>query len=561
MLLGFLFAQFRQEHSNTSLIILPPSRTYPKVKWLKEIHVSDEASQNHYHFFDNRVLPSHVDTDRATHEGWWYKPEYLIYDLNINSAITSPAHGEVIPLPTLDSSSSYTLRGYAYTGGNRQIIRVEVSLDGGSTWELTEIRRPEQEERYRPRGTPAWHVRNHCWCFWSLIVDLRRLAACGEMVVRAWDDAQNTQPADLTWNVMGMMNNCWFRVHVKIERNGGRDEQVMFEHPTVAGVEQGGWMRKREEGPDGREKDTGVVAEKDIKCFSMEEVAKHNCEDGCWIVVGGNVYDATTYLNEHPGGADSILINAGVDSTEEFFAIHSTKAIAILKQYYIGVLIANNNPDLAMPLPSTLHVSPLLSLSDDSFLDPKRWNTMTLEFKLSPLPNIRLFRFRLPDPHQPLGLPVGKHVLIKTITNDGKALIRAYTPISSSLARGYMEFLIKIYPVNPRFPDGGAFTHAFDQLESGASVEVKGPFGRIVYEGTGRFTLHGRAVTARRVGMLCGGTGITPMIALLSRMLENDDDDGVKVSLLCSNRNEEEILMRTELDEMAARFRNRFRLR
>ena len=45
--------------------------------------------------------------------GWWFRPEFIINELNINSAITSPAHDEVL---TLGSSQEYTIQGYAYTG-------------------------------------------------------------------------------------------------------------------------------------------------------------------------------------------------------------------------------------------------------------------------------------------------------------------------------------------------------------------------------------------------------------------------------------------------------------
>lgn len=38
----------------------------------------------------------------------------------------------------------------------------------------------------------------------------------------------------------------------------------------------------------------------------------------CW-----QVYDVTSYLDDHPGGSDSILQNSGVDCTDEFMAVHS----------------------------------------------------------------------------------------------------------------------------------------------------------------------------------------------------------------------------------------------
>ena len=39
------------------------------VKWLEEITVAPEESQNFYHFHDNRVLPPGVDQEKAKAEG------------------------------------------------------------------------------------------------------------------------------------------------------------------------------------------------------------------------------------------------------------------------------------------------------------------------------------------------------------------------------------------------------------------------------------------------------------------------------------------------------------
>lgn len=52
--------------SHASLLL---ARVCLQIKWLKEITVEAQESQNYYHFFDNRVLPSHVDQEIATAEG------------------------------------------------------------------------------------------------------------------------------------------------------------------------------------------------------------------------------------------------------------------------------------------------------------------------------------------------------------------------------------------------------------------------------------------------------------------------------------------------------------
>lgn len=41
------------------------------------------------------------------------------------------------------------------------------------------------------------------------------------------------------------------------------------------------------------------------------EVAKHNSRKSCWILLDSNVYDVTSFLSKHPGGAAMILKQAG----------------------------------------------------------------------------------------------------------------------------------------------------------------------------------------------------------------------------------------------------------
>lgn len=65
------------------------------IKWLTRITISETESQSFYHYMDNRVLPSSVDQERADRERWWYKPEFIINDLNLNSAITHPVRSLV----------------------------------------------------------------------------------------------------------------------------------------------------------------------------------------------------------------------------------------------------------------------------------------------------------------------------------------------------------------------------------------------------------------------------------------------------------------------------------
>nr|CAB3235063.1 cytochrome b5-like [Phallusia mammillata] len=85
---------------------------------------------------------------------------------------------------------------------------------------------------------------------------------------------------------------------------------------------------------------------KETKVFRLEEVKKHNDVKSSWIIVHNKVYDVTKFLEEHPGGEEVLLEQAGQDSTEAFEDVgHSSDARAMQMDYYIGDL----HPDDYIP--------------------------------------------------------------------------------------------------------------------------------------------------------------------------------------------------------------------
>ncbi|QWU87564.1 hypothetical protein CA3LBN_001829 [Candidozyma haemuli] len=63
------------------------------------------------------------------------------------------------------------------------------------------------------------------------------------------------------------------------------------------------------------------------KEFTADEVAKHNSESDCWVIVKNVVLDLTSFLDDHPGGRESILNFAGKDATESFDMLHEDNVI------------------------------------------------------------------------------------------------------------------------------------------------------------------------------------------------------------------------------------------
>lgn len=536
------------DHGFPIRMIIPGYIGGRMIKYIEKITVSDRESDNHYHYMDNRVLPSHVDAETATKDGWWYKPDFIINDLNINSAIFSPNQGDTI---SFESGTSLEVTGYAYSNGNK-IIRCEVSIDGCKSWRLADIIQ---------RHPPNKYGKHWAWVWWSIQIPHNELLGTEEIVCRAWDSAQNTQPNTFTWNVMGMMNNCVFRCKVHKEPYKGKF-CFRFEHPTVAGANPGGWM-EREVAPVV----TNTVAppaEKveetsDIARFTMEEVEKHDSKDSAWFVYHGKVYDATPFLQDHPGGSDSILLVAGTDATEDFDAIHSTKAKNMLTKYYIGDLISDDvhtppGEDAMSPAstsPSTDLTAIATAMQESVALNPKKKIDFPLIEKTVLTHNVVRLKFGLPSRTQKFGLPVGKHIFVYAKV-DGETVMRAYTPTSSDHDLGYFELVIKVYRANsnPKFPDGGKLSQHLDSLTIGDKLSVKGPVGHVEYLGRGKYMLDGVEKFTTAFNLLAGGTGITPCYQIIKAILR-DPEDTTKVSLLYANTSKDDILLWDELEEMS----------
>ncbi|XP_069476812.1 cytochrome b5 [Ambystoma mexicanum] len=94
---------------------------------------------------------------------------------------------------------------------------------------------------------------------------------------------------------------------------------------------------------------------KETKYFTLEEIQKHNHSKSTWIILHHNVYDVTSFLEEHPGGEEVLREQAGGDATETFEDIgHSTDARNMSKSYIIGEVHPDDLSKLQKPADSLI---------------------------------------------------------------------------------------------------------------------------------------------------------------------------------------------------------------
>lgn len=173
----------------------------------------------------------------------------------------------------------------------------------------------------------------------------------------------------------------------------------------------------------------------------------------------------------------------------------------------------------------------------------------------------------LPEGHI-LGLPIGQHISLKFTGPDGKAVQRSYTPVTDDSVVGSVSLVVKVYrPLEPKFPKGGLMSQHLDSLKIGETILVKGPKGHLTYKGQGRFSTKplGKPLQERSckfIGMMAGGTGITPMLQILQAVFLNPkySDSTTKVKLLYANQSPDDILIRAELEDLQSQFPDRLQI-
>lgn len=97
----------------------------------------------------------------------------------------------------------------------------------------------------------------------------------------------------------------------------------------------------------------GSIAE--AVTYTTAQVATHNTSSDCWVIVNGNVYNLTSFISQHPGGASAIISECGKNGTTAFNnGPHGSGTLNAINSNIIGTLgVSTPNPVL-----TALTVSP-----------------------------------------------------------------------------------------------------------------------------------------------------------------------------------------------------------
>lgn len=188
-----------RDHGYPVRVVVPGVVGARNVKWLGRIIVSKEECKSHWQQGDYKGFSPSVDWDTVD-----FSKSPAIQELPVISAICDPLEGEKVKVV----DGKLKVRGYAWSGGGRGIVRVDVTIDKGKTWHVAKLFSKEGSK------TP----RHWAWTLWTAEIPISGLKEV-EIWAKAVDSSYNTQPESFEniWNLRGVLNNAYHRVKVHLQ--------------------------------------------------------------------------------------------------------------------------------------------------------------------------------------------------------------------------------------------------------------------------------------------------------------------------------------------------------
>jgi DMSO/TMAO reductase YedYZ molybdopterin-dependent catalytic subunit len=152
------------EHGFPVRAIVPGWYAMASIKWVQRIIVTDQPFTGYYQTLDYAYWKRRGDIGELT----------SLSEMHIKAEIAKPAHGETVP-----KNSNVRVHGAAWTGDG-EITKVELSTDGGSTWQ---------------EATLLGESKLNAWRFWEFNWKTPTTPGKQTLIARATDSLGRTQPA------------------------------------------------------------------------------------------------------------------------------------------------------------------------------------------------------------------------------------------------------------------------------------------------------------------------------------------------------------------------------
>jgi sulfite oxidase len=196
-----------RDHGYPLRAIVPGYAAVRNVKWLTKIEISKEEAEGPWQRGLNykTLPPSITDAQNINLDEMPSMTEVSLFsgitDVKIIGDQRQHAVGDVVTI---------SAKGWAWAGGGRNIVRVDVTGDDGDNWSTATLTEGKQQRFGR-----AW-----AWTFWECQIPNCKIRDDGtvSLASKAVDMAFNVQPenAKHSWNVRGLGNNSWYRTSVKL---------------------------------------------------------------------------------------------------------------------------------------------------------------------------------------------------------------------------------------------------------------------------------------------------------------------------------------------------------
>ncbi|CAL1682132.1 unnamed protein product [Lasius platythorax] len=190
-----------RDHGFPIRVIVPGVVGARNVKWLNKICVSKQESQSQWQQGDYKGFSPSTDWDNVD-----FSKSPAIQEMPVISAICDPQNSDVVEI----KNGKIQVKGYAWSGGGRKIIRVDVTNDNGKTWHTADLTEDLQAKQGR-----YWS-----WSLWRVELPVDKNINEIEIWAKAVDSAYNVQPESFVniYNIRGLLCNAYQRVKIKLKQ-------------------------------------------------------------------------------------------------------------------------------------------------------------------------------------------------------------------------------------------------------------------------------------------------------------------------------------------------------